>query len=184
MPSATFTHDLFVVSGCTAALLLANIALAMKACPPWHRGRVIRGATATLYLILLTVGTVLLAVDLVSVTRYQLCRGIITSCLAIPQVWAVHNIATFHRIWMAVAVGLIQLLWVVAGTVLWQSQVLSVSLGLGHLLFGLIVTDDYLLNWWDSNKTNNLITRRSTLSRACLHGVTGLSTINFSYNIC
>lgn len=87
MLPATDTCDVFVAAGCAAAVALANIALALEARPPWHRGRAIRGATATVYLIFLVTGALFLDVDPSSVAWYKFCRATIMSCFAIALVF-------------------------------------------------------------------------------------------------
>ena len=173
MLPATYTRDIFAAMGCAAALALANIALALEASPPWHRGRAIRGAMATVCLILLVTGALLLAEDPSSATWYKFCRATITSCFAIPQVFpqrpqtlrrivadkkqirATYVLATSYRTLMTIVVGLLLLLWVAAGTVLWQSQSLSLLLGLAHLELGLLMADNCLQKWRGPNKTKN-----------------------------
>lgn len=59
---------------------------------------------------------------------------------------------------MTIVVGLLLLLWVTAETVLWQSQSLSLLLGLANLQLGLVVADNYLEKSRGPNKTKNVRT--------------------------
>ncbi|KAJ4161583.1 uncharacterized protein LMH87_007614 [Akanthomyces muscarius] len=90
-----------------------------------------------------------------SLTWHLFCQATIRFCFAIAQTRATYVLATSYRTWMTIVIGLLLLLWVVGGTVLWQSPSLSLLPGLAHLVFGLVMANYYLEKRRDSNKTKN-----------------------------
>ncbi|KAJ4161552.1 uncharacterized protein LMH87_007585 [Akanthomyces muscarius] len=150
MLSSTYTTDVLAIWGCASALLIAYIVLAVKA----RQTR--RAATASLLLVSLIPFIVVLAIHPGSTLWYRFCRVVIMLLLAILQILAAYVFATFWQKCCAALAGCLELAWVVAGTVLLQTQWPMVLLVFGHSLFCFAVAQDFK-NLRHSRETTKLI---------------------------